>query len=149
MAFKATVVVTQDAFANIRRQAASTRAYMLGRKTALQQATCDAAQVLSMIQHCGTVLDLLAGWAATPGLAEYAKAQVNDPTYDVGAEYVVMRDALVALRANIMAMFPKDAGGFLLYQTFRADGQLQSRTFTAAQVSAVLPLVDAVIAAIE
>lgn len=50
---------------------------------------------------------------------------------------------------NLVAMFPKDGNGFLLYQTMNASGVISTRTFTAAQVAAAVALIDSVIATID
>lgn len=150
MALRASTQSVADAYANILRQAVATKAYMTARKTQFQQPTTNADAGLAVIQHCQQVLALFAGWAATPGLAAYAQQQTNDPTYDVAAEYTAMRNALQALRDDLISRFPKsvDANLWLQYQQLQADGSITVRTFTAAQLAPTLPLIDAVTASI-
>lgn len=148
MAFRASSVVTADAYASIKRQAVASKAYLQTRKVEMQQATVVATIPLAVIQHFAQVLPSLAIWAATPGIAAYAQAQENDGTYDVVAEYVAMRNAMTSCRDSLIALFPKDGSGFLLYQTLSAEGTINIRTFTAAQLAAVVALVDGVLATI-
>lgn len=112
-------------------------------------ATVTADIPISVIQHFGQVIQILDALASTPGLATYAKAQVNDSNYDIAAEYTAMRTAMVNARDNLISGFPKDGNGFLLYQTLSAQGQIQFRTFTAAQMASAVTLIDAVIATIS
>lgn len=145
MAFKASGIIASDAFDNIRRQAAASKKYAEQQKAAFQAATVSADTVIAVIQHAATVLPRLEIWSTAPGLLQYAQQQEGDPTYDVQAEYVVMRNAIRDLRDTLIALFPKDGSGFLLYQRLNADGTIDYRTFTAAQLAATLPLFDAVI----
>lgn len=145
MPLRASTQSIADAYAAILRQAADSRFYLVAKKVEFQQPQCSAAVALAVIQHCGAVLARMAVFAATPGLATYAKAQTDDPAYDIAAEYVTFRDALAALKDDLVARFPKDANGYLLYQTIQADGSIQNRNFTAAQLAPVLPLTDAAI----
>ena len=147
MAFIATTDSVGDAFLKLKRQAADTRRFMMQSRPALLE-ECDSQIVLNLVQHCGIVLGLMSGWAATPGIAEYAKQQVSDPAYDIVAEFVAMRGALIDLRDFTANSFPKDANGFLLYHTLDANGRVQSRKFQASQLTGVVTRVDAVISSI-
>jgi hypothetical protein len=148
MAFRASSIVTSDAYANIKRQANASKAYLQQKRQEMTAATVSASVPFAVIQHFAAVLPLLATWAATAGLAAYAQAQENDPAYDVSAEYVAMRNAMQSARDQLIATFPKDGSGFLLYQTMNADGTVALRTFTAAQLAPTVALLDSVIATI-
>lgn len=148
MAFK-TQLSAAEAFKNLKTQAGATKQYLQTQRALMVAATCNSAVPLAVIQHLGQARTLMAGWAATPGLAAYASAQYDDPAYDVAAEFVAMRDAIVSARDTLIAMFPKEAGtGFILYQTIQADGSLAFRTFTAAQLAGAVAQIDSVIATI-
>lgn len=149
MTFRASGVIAQDAYANLRRQVANSRFYLTNQKAVLQQPTSDAVVALAVIQHFSQVIPLMQGWAATPGIVQYAKDQVNDQAYDVVAEFNAMMTAMQNTLASLIAMFPKDGGGFLLYQKLNANGSFTNRTFTAAQLAPVVTLIDAVIATIS
>jgi hypothetical protein len=149
MTFKATTLAAEQAFDRLRNQAVASKAYLTTQRAAMQQATCDASVPLAVIQHLGTVVSLMNAWAATPGLAAYAQSQVNDPAYDIVAEFNVMRDAMVTARDTLIAMFPKDGSGFILWQTINVNGGLVNRTFTSAQLAGAVTQVNSVIAAID
>ena len=153
MAFKATALAAEQAFDKLRTQALASKNYLTPQRTAMQQASCDALVPIAVIQHLGTVVGLMNGWASTPGLAAYAQSQVNDPSYDIVAEFTAMRNAMVSARDTLIGMFPKDAtgpnGGYVLWQSINASGQLVNRTFTAAQLAGAVTQVSAVISAID
>lgn len=149
MAFRATTVVTQQAFDELRRLAVASKAYLQNRRNLLIQATVSSSVLIELINHYRTTLAAMAALASTPGLAAYAQAQVNDPTYDIVAEYVAMRDAMTVARDELIVSFPKDGSGFLLYQQLTGDGTIVLRTFTTAQVASVVSRLDAVVASIQ
>jgi hypothetical protein len=70
---------------------------------------------------------------------KYAQAQINDATVNVATEFNVMMAQIDNTIAVIMANFPKDAQGRLLFLTFTADnsGRNTSITFAAAQMAPV------------
>lgn len=148
MTFKASNQTTSDAYANIKRQAAATKQYMTAQATAMQAATVEAWVPLAIIQHLRDVIAMMDGWAATPGLVDYAKAQENAPTYDVAAEYSAMRTAMVSARDTLVSMFPT-SGGYMAYQTLGATGAITVRTFTSAQLAAVVTQCQTVAATIS
>lgn len=148
MAFRTTVLGTEQAFDRLRTQAASSKIYLTSQRAVMVLASVPASVPVAVIQHLGQVVITMNALAATPGLAQYAKDQVNDQTYDVVAEFNTMRDAMVAARDNLIGMFPKDGSNFILYQTFNADGSIAIRNFTAAQVAPAVALIDVVIASI-
>lgn len=149
MAFRATVVAVEQAFDRLRQQAINSKQYLTQQRAQMVTPTVASSTVISTIQHLGQVVTLMNGWAATPGLAQYAKDQVADQAYDVVAEFTAMRNAMVSARDNLIAAFPKDGSNFLLYQTLNVDGSIAFRTFTAAQVASAVALIDSVIAAIS
>lgn len=149
MAFAATTVVTQQAFTEMRQLCVTSKAYLQNRRALLVQATVLASVLLELVNHFRTMVLRLNELAATPGLAAYAKDQVDNQAYDIAAEYVVMRDSMIAARDGIAAALPKDGSGFLLYQTMAADGLISIRAFSAAQVASAVVMVDAVIANIS
>jgi len=149
MAFRATAVIAEQAFDRIRVQVSSSKD-VLTRQRALMVLPSVSAQVpFAVIQHLAFIVPVINALAATPGLAQYAKDQVNDPAYDIAAEFTAMRNAMVLARDNLIALFPKDGSGFLLYQTLNADGTVATRNFTAAQVSSAVPLIDDVLSTIS
>lgn len=70
-------------------------------------------------------------YASTPGLAQYAKDQLNDQTYDIVAEYNAMRTAAIALRDWLDANIPAEP------------------SYTPAQTAGFRTAADAFLATIE
>jgi hypothetical protein len=60
-----------------------------------------------------------------------------------------MRNAMVSARDTMIADFPKDANGWLLYQQMNANGTLTLRNFTGAALAPAVALIDAVISSIQ
>ena len=148
MTFRATNQVCADAYASIKRQAVETKSYMTAQATAMQVASVSAYVPLGVIQHLAQVIGLMDGWTATPGIATYAQAQENDPTYDVATEYGTMRTAMASALTQLVTLFPT-SGGFMAYQTLNADGSITPRQFTAAQLATVVTLCNNVAATIS
>jgi len=136
-----------DAYKRDYDQAVATKKYMNDLKALLLQANVGAEVVLAASQHCRAVIARIDIGINTPGIAEVARIERNDPLYDMVAEMAAWRATLVALRDWVVANFPKDGTGYLLYQQISGDATVTNRQLTAAAVSAVVPLVDAVIAA--
>lgn len=86
--------------------------------------------------------------AAISGIAAYASAQIGDPTLDVVTEFTNMRAAIVATRNWIIANFPKDANGYLLFVSFTADGRYTFRNLTTTQTAGLRTQIAALIATI-
>jgi hypothetical protein len=144
---KESQLTAREAFERVRRQRIASADYATRRRAEFA-AGCSADLVLSVAQHCRDVIAALDAAAAVPGLVAYARLEYGDAGYDMAAEYQTLRAALVALRDAIVAVFPQDADGWLLYQKLTAGGTLTTRSFTPAQLASSLPLLDAVIAAL-
>lgn len=147
--FKASTVAVEGALSKIRQQAAATKTYLQAQRGLMVAPTVSAAVPRSVISHLATVIPMLTTLAATPGLVTYARAQLNDNTYDIATEFTAMRTRMVSVLDNLVAMFPKDGNGFVLYETLDADGVFTVRTFTSAQVAPAVALLDTLIASIE
>lgn len=73
---------------------------------------------------------------ALPGIVEYARAQLDNPTLDVVAEFTTMRDAAIALRDWINTNFPRDATSqAVLVYAYNAAGIPTELTFTSGQTA--------------
>lgn len=88
-------------------------------------------------------------YAAVPGLAAYAQAQVNDNTLDVASSFTSMVTQLDALRDWIITNFPKDGSLFLLAKQFDANGRTTDRQFSTATLATFRTQLDALIATIN
>jgi len=86
---------------------------------------------------------------ATPGLAQYARDQLNNQAIDVVAEFTAMRAAMNTLRDWITTNFPRDpATQAVLIQTCDGEGVISNLTFTTAQLLALRVEVSAFIATV-
>ena len=88
----------------------------------------------------------------TPGMLAYAKAQFDDPTYDIAAEFTTMMAAMDTIAVWFEANFPTGASGHLESHTFVGDGSgaTVSDTITAAgQLTALVAEFNALIATID
>lgn len=131
-----------SAYRNIKRQATASREYLIKQVALMQLPTCNSSVPLAVIQHFGSVIDMFNGWAATPGIAQYARDQEANQSYDVIAEYNAMLASFISVRDALIALFPKDGNGFLLYQTLNASGQVQFRNFTQVQLATAVNLIS-------
>lgn len=146
--FIASATSPAQAYDRICTQAASSKQYLTAQAAAMSAASCDSQVPLAVILHLGQASGLMTTWAAVPGLATYAQAQVNDPTYDIVMQFNTMLTAMQSALSSLINMFPKDVNGFATYQTIQANGTLLNRTFTAAQLAPVVTLLNAVTATI-
>lgn len=146
MAVIATVVTVDIAYKAIRSQFNSTREYLDGKRALFVQPTCSAFEVVALVEHLARVVPILNIYAATPGIAAYAAQVEGVPTYNVVAEYQSTKTALIALRDNLTSSFPVNAGGFLLYEKFAADGTRTYRQFTSTDLLSAVGAIDAALA---
>jgi len=100
---------------------------------------------LSFFTNANTVFTQV---AAVPGIAAYAQAQVNNPSFDVAASFQTMQNALIAAGNWIITNFPHDVSGNLLALQFSA-GQPVWATFTQAQLAPLATLLTALSATIS
>lgn len=149
MAFNATVNALDTVLTRIRRQAADSKTYLQSQRAAMVQPVVSSLVPLAVIQHFAVVIPFFDALAATPGIAQYAKDQLSDQTYDIVAEYTTMRNAMVSARDSLMNLCPKDVNGFLLLNKFSADGTVNPRNFTDVQLQPAVAQVDSVIATIN
>jgi hypothetical protein len=148
-AYKAIPNTSSKALLEINQQVAATRAYLVTQRALMVAPTVNAAVLKAVIQHFSVVIPTLTTLAATPGLAAYAKDQLNNPNYDIAAEFSAMRKTMVAAMTGLIQMFPNNPSGLLLYELVSPAGIFTTITFTSAQAAPAVALIDAVIATIE
>lgn len=149
MAFRASTVLLGKALQDFSEKARATKLFLQQQRSLMVQPTCSANIPLGVIQFSGRAHTEMTALASTPGLAAFARDQVNDQDYDIVAEATAMLGAIATLRDTLTSMFPKDANGFLLYQTLQTGGIVGVRTFTQAQLANAVSAVDAAIATIQ
>jgi len=105
-----------------------------------------------LVNHLFQIRQGLAKAQATPGMAQYAKDQFNDPAYDVAAEFTTMMAEINTMTAFLEANYPTGPGGHLQTRLFVGDGSgaTVSDTITnPSQLTALITRLDALIAVIE
>ena len=116
------------------------------------QITAGSVSGQAIVNSCSFFATLnvtLTQCAATPGLAAYAQAQINNASFDVTGAFNTMQAALVAVGSWIIGNFPKDGNGNLLYVTFNSSGIPQYLAFTQAQLAPLAALLTALSATIN
>lgn len=112
--------------------------------------TLASSNLLDFVTYLAEARAGLQTCAQVPGIQTYAQEQLEDPSIDLTAEFIAMRDQMDATRTWITTNFPKEAtSGYLLAQTFTADGRQADRVFTAAQTAGLRTVLDALIATID
>lgn len=87
-----------------------------------------------------------------PGIVDYAKAQQDDPAYNIALEFTAMIAELDTTLAWMEANFPQDGTGHIITKTFVGDGsgQVQSDTITdPTALTALTTRLNALIATID
>ena len=112
-------------------------------------APIDATRILNLANVLGNARGSLSRAAAVPGIAAYAQEQVNDPSLDVANAFVQMQAQITAVMNWILAAFPADVNGYLLYVRVDSNGVLSYRTFDSAATAGLRTQLDALIATID
>src|SRR3954465_13153586 len=148
----ATLETASEAYVRGRGLFIQSKGYLQNSRNLLPvPANVDADVGVNMARNVGILVPIMQQIVATPGLVTFAQsaAGLNDPTADPIAKFTAWRDALFAIRDQIMSTFP-NSGGFLLREKFNADGSTTSRTFpnTTPSIVMLVSLIDAAIATI-
>lgn len=93
-------------------------------------------------------LDSLSANASTNGLLEYARAQENNASLDLVAEFNTMRNAIVTMQNWIVNNFPKSATNELQVYLFDVNKRFTDINLDAGQLSAYKTQVNALAATI-
>lgn len=87
--------------------------------------------------------------ANRPALQAYARNQLNDATFDLAAEWATTSANISAVISWFTANLPQNAAGFLLYEKLAADGTITIRKMPVADFATLVPLLNAVVQAID
>ena len=148
MVFRA-AIGAGSAYSQIKQIMADTRAACVQYEADIAANGANANELLSLLNFLQTQYLRLDTLDDAPGVAEEARRDTNDPTYDVVPEYLTARNAIAAARDGIKAALPTGTGGRPDLYEWSADGfSVVPRSFTAGQTASILPLLAAVIAAI-
>ena len=108
-----------------------------------------SAEVLATLANIKAFYDQLLVIRDVPGIAQYAKDQENDQSYDFVTELNVLLSAMVDVRDTILGAIPKDGNDWLLERKLNADGSYTYRTYTGAALAPLIADLQAVSAAVS
>ena len=143
MAFRAAIGAA-SAYDQIKHIMASTKDACTTYRVQFAASGASGSDLISLLNYLHTQYTRLAELDQAPGIAEEAKRDSNDPSYDVVPEYTAARAAIKDARDGIKAAVPLNSGRPDL-QDWSTDGfSTKPRQFTPAQAATILPLLQAV-----
>jgi len=145
MAFFASNILPEEGLNRSKKLALQVKNYLSVRENQFLSDT-NADVVLATFNDLKRYRDEFLSYRDIPGIAQYARDQENDQTYDVVTEFNAMITAIEAVITNIYSSFPKDANNFLLEKKLLVDGTYEFRIFTGVQLSTLRGLITAAIA---
>ena len=147
MAFRASNIVPEKGLERAKTQANYLRR-KAGEKVSQFSSGANADDILALASNLRSVRNDLASLTSISGLAEYAREQENDSSYDIVAEFNALLALVDDVITEIVTTFPVDSSGYLLSHTIDTTGQRTSRTFSAAAISGVVSNLNALVAGI-
>lgn len=141
-------MLPDEALTRAKKLSIQIKTYVQQRRTQFTSDT-NADVVLAVFHDLRRFRDDLAQIKTVDGIAEHARTQENDASYDVVAEFNALASAVESLMNLIQTTFPVDGSGYLLEKQWAGDGTYTFRQFTANQLSATRAAMDTVIAAID
>ena len=139
MAFRATNILLSKAYQLAKQNAAGIKTYSTGAVSRLAGGgTSD--DVLNVLIQLISYRRNLTNIRNTPGIANYAQTQEDDPAYDVAAEFTALLALIQTGIDLIVNTFPtQNVGGteYMLAYTLNPDGSQTPRAFTAASLAAL------------
>ena len=147
MAFRASNVIPQNAYQQVKATAVQLRLNVqaMGAHLAANNATYDYLR--GVYQTLKRADDQFTTLRSTPGLADYAKAQEDDPAYDVAAEFVAMQNTIASTLAWMEANVPLSVT-LRPMSEWTDGGSLVATSFTPAQTAQLRTRLDAVVASV-
>lgn len=115
---------------------------------AMAAGNVDADYIINLRNRLNRDKASFQSWAATPGLAAYARNEKNDENYNIATEFTAVIAAMTAVVNSIESTFPKDGSGYLLARQFSGT-TIAVREFTPAQTTALRGLITTLIASID
>jgi hypothetical protein len=94
----------------------------------------NSSDIFGIYARLGSDSATLAAASQVPGIVEYARAQSNDPEYDVVAAFSGMQTAITAARNTISSGFPASGGYLQSHQI--TGGAVVERTFATGSAIA-------------
>lgn len=123
------------AYQKAQNEAIRVKSFATQARAALLAGSVSANAVIQIMTNLKSSIEVWDSVSSLPGIAQYARDQEDDQTYDVVAEFLAMRTQAVAARDWVITNFPKSAGDFIEKDTLEADGAITVRQFTPAQTT--------------
>jgi len=147
MAFRASNLVPHEAYRIVKQAAVALKTNLQRINLELAGSNADYETLRGIYRLMERASEQFSSLSTTAGLAEYARSQENDGTYDVAAEFAAMQSAITAalswMDANIptsVTVGPPSTWG---------DGTMVINEFTPAQTGGLRSKIAAVIATID
>ena len=147
MALNSSNIKAQQAFETIMGKASTLRSGLQAQRTILSANGSSADVVLNVARGVKVSRDLMSSAVTTPGLQAYARLLYDDPAKEFVADVNAAIAACTTLMTWVATNFPKDANGYLLKDKI-VNGEIESRTFTAAAMAGLVAEIDTLIAAL-
>lgn len=132
-------------FAEIQTTAAQIKAAAQNIRHQAAAGPIDGVRVVRLCETLVRQRAILAAKAQTPGLAEYAAAEME--VADIASEFTAMLAQIDATIAWVTGAMPQ-TGGYLDLETLNQDGTVTLRMFSTAQTGGLRTALDALIATI-
>jgi len=116
-------------------------------RNALIAGNVSANAVIQIMSNLKSSIEVWDTVSALSGIAQFARDQEDDQTYNVVAEFSSMRTEAVAARDWVINNFP-ESGGFIQKDTLEVDGAITVRVFTPAQTVGLQTALADLVAAI-
>lgn len=142
MAFRATNVIPQISYQQVRGAARNVKANCAAFIAQMAASGANYTFLRDAYIFLKNADAQFASLAATPGLAEYAAAQEDDPAYDVAAEFTAMRGTIAAVLSWMDANVPTSVTA-VAPTAWTQSGPLIATTFTPAQTTPLRTLLQA------
>ena len=120
------------AYQKAQSEAIRVKAFSTSARNALLAGPVSANAVIQIMTNLKSSIEVWDTVSALPGIAQYARDQEDDQTYDVVTEFLVMRTEAITVRDWVITNFPA-SGGFIQKDTLESDGSITVRQFTTVQ----------------
>lgn len=149
MAFRATNIVPQEAYQTVKRAAIQLRVNAQAHVTQLAASGADYDFLRDIYLTQKRADAQFAALKTTPGLAQYARDQEDDPAYDVAAEFNAMQAAIANVIAWMDANVPTNVTAEPTTAWVSTTESLIATTFTPAQTAGLRTQLQGVVDSIS
>ena len=132
MAFKTDGL--SKAYSKAQNESIRVKQFATSARNALIAGPVSANAVIQIMTNLKSSIEVWDSVSSLSGIAQYAKDQEDDQTYDVVAEFLAMETEAIAVRDWVITNFPA-VGGFIQKDTLELDGSITVRQFTPAQTT--------------